>query len=433
MPIFSRRRIQSMLDDVRHLLTAKQVNDRIGRLNDKKRPQLIAAEMELGLLWGIKQVAHLQVDPAIPNCPRVLDAYSEDLFNAPSYVEVTTVSDGKLSGEDNMQRAAQKIVEFANTCRKKCGTTLHFAFEERSFWEGNKYFREHFIAPDFELTDSMKSDIRNWINSATFENAPHRLRTETIGVTIESRGNRQKLGFNFFSPLPPLAYDIEDNPLFAALESKYEQLSGVPPSALKVIFIADGGSRLLRRLSDIDHLGRHKSGAEIVGHFLRKRDIDLVCVFSPFGQQSYSYGRRRLQWRVTRFEGRGARVSSYDNLGKLVHALPMPRFEGYQARVIQKQSGFSPTARGWYLGTEISSGREKIIVKMSARMLQEFLAGRISPDSFHDNATGKNLFEKWLTDGYVINDARFESAGVDKDDDYVILEFRRDPAAADFT
>jgi hypothetical protein len=110
----------------------------------------------------------------------------------------------------------------------------------------------------------------------------------------------------------------------------------------------------------------------------------------------------------------------------------MPRLEGEQARVIQKQSGFSPTARGWYLGTEIGVGKEKITVKMSARLLQEFLAGRITTERFHDNVTGKNLFEKWLNDGYAISDARFESAGVDEDDDYVILEFRRDPAAADF-
>jgi len=423
-----------MLDNLSPLLTPKKVNDLIGRLADKKRPaQLIGAEMELGLLWGIKQVAKIQVDPAIPDSRRVPEALSEDLFNAPSYVEVTTISDGKLSGEADMQRAAQKIVEFANTCRKKCGNSLHFSFGEKSFWEGNKYFREHHIASDFGLTDSMKSEIRSWINSPGFEKTSLKLQAETISVTIESRDHVQKPGFNFFSSLPPLAYDIEDNPLFKALEEKCDQLAGAPSSTLKVIFIADGGSRLLRHVSERDHLGLHKSGAEIVRHFLRKRDIDLVCVFSPFRQQSHSYDRRPLQWRVTHFEGRERRVTSYGNLEKLVHCMPIPRFEGYQARVIQKQSGFSPAARGWYLGTKIGVGKERITVKMSTRRLQEFLAGRITPERFHDDVAGKNLFEKWLIDGYVISDARFESAGVDEDDDYVVLEFRRDPAAADFT
>src|SRR6185312_3841771 len=127
MPIFSRRRIQSMLDDVRPLLTAKKVNDLTGRLSDKKRPeQLIGVEMELGLLWGIKQFAHLEVDPVIPDSTRVPEAYSKDFFGAASYIEVTTISDGKLAGEADMQRAAQKMVEFANTFRKRSGSHLYF-------------------------------------------------------------------------------------------------------------------------------------------------------------------------------------------------------------------------------------------------------------------------------------------------------------------
>src|ERR1700719_4679404 len=100
-----------------------------------------------------------------------------------------------------------------------------------------------------------------------------------------------------------MVYDIEDNPLFAALEEKRGQLSGIPQHALKVIFVADGGSRLLRRLNDWDHLGQHKCGAEIISHFLRKRDIDLVCVFSPFRKQEFSYNRGPLRWQVSYFEG----------------------------------------------------------------------------------------------------------------------------------
>jgi hypothetical protein len=422
-----------MLDDMRPILTSKKVNDLFGRLNDKKRPeQIIGAEMELGLLWGIKQVAQLQVDPVIPNSSRVPEARSEDLFNVPSYIEVTTISDGKLSGEEHMQRAAQKLVEFANKCRKKCGKYLYFSFGERSFWEGNKYFRLHHVAPDFALTDFMKCEICDWINSPGYENVPLRLRDETISVTIEFREYPQKSGFNFFSSLPPLAYDIEDNPLFAALESKYEQLSGIDSSQMKVILIADGGSSIVRRFSERDPQRLFKSGAEIVDHFLGKRDIDLICVFSPFRNQSHGHASQTAHWKATYVEGPRKRISSYDNFQKLVHAMPVPRFEGYQARVIQKQSGFSPTARGWYLGTKIGSGKEKMTVKMSARLLHEFLAGRITADRFHDNAIGKNLFENWLNSGYTISDARFESAGIDEDDDNVVFEFRRDPAAADF-
>ena len=67
------------------------------------------------------------------------------------------------------------------------------------------------------------------------------------------------------------------------------------------------------------------------------------------------------------------------------------------------------------------------MVKMSARLLLEYLAGRIAAERFHDNSTGRNLFEHWLKSGFVIRDARFESAGLDEDDDHVILELRATP------
>jgi hypothetical protein len=433
MPIFSRRRIQSMLDDLRPLITENKVSSLLGGLRDKKKEQMIATEMELGLLWGINQVAQLQVDPALPNSSRVPDAYSEDLFDEPSYIEITTISDGKLSGEEAMQRAAQRILEYANTCRKNIGKYLHFSFDEKDHWEGSQYFREHRVAPDFELTDSMKSELKAWIDSVGFENSSVKVQDEGTGVTVKSTDFAHPVGFNYFSSLPSLAYDLESNPLFTALEEKNAQLAAVPSSALKVIFVADRGSRLLRRLSEKDPQRQYKSGEEIIGHFLRQRDIDLVCVFSTIDKQSRSFNRRDLRWKASYFCGRGGHVHSFDKLERLVHVLPAPRFAACQARSIQKQAGFAPTARGWYLGATIGPGREKITVRLSARLLQEYLAGRVTAERFDDEVTGRNLFEKWLSEGYLIRDAHFESAGIDKDDDHVILELRRDPAAAEFS
>src|SRR6202142_561278 len=220
MPIFSRRRIQSMLDEMRPQLTEAKVSSLFGGLRDKKKEQLIATEMELGLLWGIKQVAELQVDPTLPNGTRVPDAYSEDLFDEPSYIEITTISDGKLSGEEAMQRAAQRILEYANTCRRNIGRYLHFSFDERDYWEGSQYFREHHVAPDFELTDAMKSDLKAWIEASGFENSSLKLHDKGTRVTIKSTDFAHQVGFNYFSSLPPLAYDLEENPLYAALEDK---------------------------------------------------------------------------------------------------------------------------------------------------------------------------------------------------------------------
>jgi hypothetical protein len=435
MAIFTRRRIQKMLDELRPHVSAKKVNDFLGRLSDEKRPeQLIAGEMELGLLWAIRQTATLQVDPAIPGSTRVLEAFSPDFFDQPAYIEVTTISDGKLSGEAVMQRAAQKIVEYANSCRRKSGKNLYFSFAEKNFWEGRQFYREHHVDANFELDDAMRVQISAWVTAADFVTTSLHLQSENVNVVIACKEYQQRPGFNFFCSLPPLAYDIDDNPLYAALRAKVDQLADVPEGALRVVFVADGGSRLLRRLIDRDHLGQHKSGADIIHHVLEKYPaIDMVCVFSPDRKFMGYHADEPVRWNVSFFEGCRRRIRSFDKLEKLCQALPRPRFGGYQARALQRQRAFRPE-RGWYLGTWMGLGKEKITVKMSARLLQEFLAGKITREQFESNVfSEQNLFKLWLEKGYVISGSRLENAGVDEDDDQLVLEFTRDPAAAPFT
>ncbi|MEJ1960043.1 MAG: hypothetical protein WDO56_00210 [Gammaproteobacteria bacterium] len=424
-----------MLDELRPLLSAKKVNDFLGRLSDEKRPeQLIGGEMELGLLWAIRQTATLQVDPAIPGSTRVPEAFSRDFFDHPAYIEVTTISDGKLSGEAVMQRAAQKIVEHANNCRKKGGKNLFFSFAEKQFRVERQFYREHHVSSDFELDDAMKAQIRAWVNSVDFASTQLHLSGESINVVIACKDYPQRAGFNYFCSLPPLAYHIEDNPLYTTLESKADQLADVPPAALKVIFVADGGSSLLRRLTQRDHLGQYKSGEEIITHFLGEHgEIDMVGVFSPDRKISGYYSDEPVRWNVSFFEGLRRCIRSFENLERLRQALPRPRFAGYQARSLQKQRAFRPE-RGWYLGTSFRPGEEKITVKMSARLLQEYLAGKIAREQFEGNVfPEQNLFKLWLEKGYVISGSRLENAGTDEDDDQLVFEFTRDPAAAPFS
>ena len=61
MPLFARRRIQAMLDELGPSMERGKARDIVARLSRKRQPeQVIAAEMELGLLWAVKQVAHLE-------------------------------------------------------------------------------------------------------------------------------------------------------------------------------------------------------------------------------------------------------------------------------------------------------------------------------------------------------------------------------------
>lgn len=429
MPIFTRRRLQKMMDDLRPLLDTTKVTDILARLSKARPEQALGAEMELGLLWGIRQVADLKVEPALPNSSKRPEALSADLFGKPSYIEITTLSDGKLSGEEDMHRAAHKIVAFANKIETAAGKHLYFNFTQINLREAHGYTRKHGITPNFELDEHLKDQIARWINtSSKSDRKPLALQNEHIDVVIEFKIHPQKPGFNFFSSLPPLAYDIEKNPLYAALKEKAHQVSGVPDDALKVIFVADGGSRLLRLINDTDHQRLYKSGAQIIWHFLNKSSVHGVCVFSPFRQQFFPDRSRSLSWQVSLFCQNNVTLPE-EKLQKLAETLPAPKFEGYQARSLHKQGLFDPGAQGWYLGTQIAYGRNHHTMKMSALLLHEYLAGKISREQFERNAFGEgNDFKRWLESGYALCNARFESAGLDEDDDYVIFEFSPDPA-----
>jgi hypothetical protein len=442
MPIFSRRRIQQMLDEIRPLTDENKINDLLGRLRKKKPEQVIGAEMELSLLVGIKDVAEIEIEKHIPNSSRVPEAYSFDLFEKPAYIEVTTISDGKLSGEQCMRRAAQIISDEVKKTRKKLGNYLYFSFgEKRSFSSGRNFFsgrtllREQNVSEKFELSRLMKEQLKNWIENGNENKSRLILQDSTISVSIEIKEQKQTQGFNFFSPLPPLAYDIENNPIYSALESKRDQLSNVPDDVLRVIFLADGGSRVLRYLNERDHLRQYKSGEEIIRHFINKRNVDVVCTFSPYRPNGFHFILPKLTWNVSFFIKEGLKIDT-SKLERIAKNLPPPSFEGYQARSLQKQGAYSISARGWYLGYEMTTGVNKVTIKFSARLFQDFLAGKIDKEYFirqaAGNGEGENLFELWLSQGLIISNAQFEKAGIDEDDDYMVLEFSHDPSASEF-
>jgi hypothetical protein len=70
-------------------------------------------------------------------------------------------------------------------------------------------------------------------------------------------------------------------------------------------------------------------------------------------------------------------------------------------------------------------------IKISARALHELMAGKLTSEQFKHWTVGENNpFKLQLGEGRTISNVRFEGKNVAADDDYLIFEFRDDPAAA---
>ena len=402
-----------MLDELSRHITATKANDLLARLEHRKTSAALAAEAELSMLWAISRVAHLTIEPTLPGSNRHPDASTNNLLgSASAVVEVRALSDDSFSGNEAMVRTANIITGYADQLCKGAGRHLHFEFLERSYW--NKGFhRERCIVFAFKLTASIKQQLEVWIADKNWP-TPDRIQiTEGKTDVVVSWDKTASPNVRVFCQKPPVAYELEDNPIYKALKKKARQLKGAGAGTLRVVFLVDTGCDLLSRLRPMGATAsREVTGEEIICHALRKLSSDIVCVFSPYREQKRFLDRQsRIFWKVTYFDRREDMPDSeYHRLEELAAQLPPPRFEGYQARHIHKLGGFSLERHGWHLATTISTnGVGLMTIKISSRLLQEKLAGRIDTATFQRHAFGndQNYFETELARGRTIQGARF--------------------------
>jgi hypothetical protein len=84
------------------------------------------------VLWALSKLGEIEIELDWFDARRP-DAYSECLFAASSCaVEVTAISDARLTQDEDMRRIAARLCEFANSVRKGHGKHLHFTSARRA-------------------------------------------------------------------------------------------------------------------------------------------------------------------------------------------------------------------------------------------------------------------------------------------------------------
>ena len=449
MTIFARRRLQVMLDEVAPSLSGEKALDLVRRLNNSKLvDQALPAETELALLWSLRLLGPIEVEPDWWADRRRPDAVSDDLLpGRTAAIEIAATNDNSISGEEAMDAVALQIMAAASRIQKGAGDYLYFTFREESFYEQGRYVRRRLAPVPFVLSDEHRELISRWLKSPDREARPLLLQAEGLDVTIESKAYKQVRFHNIFSSMPPQTHSLDDNPLFDLLVRKAKQLRSAPDGTLRIIFLADVGSTLLRNIGrafEMDHTGRNVSARDIILNFLRvrSRSVDAVVTFSPFKEVPRLFGigldeRKPRRWTLG-FFGTPALPSAPPALERIADQLPEPHYEGYQARSLFRQGAFSTQSTGQYLGMTIKStaGQKKESVHFPARLLLDLLAGRITPERFRwaldGREGGRNLFKHWLDMGLTISGAEMAPRSTDEDDDHLILHFTDDAAARPF-
>jgi hypothetical protein len=437
-----------MLDQLAPVLAEGKGKDILGRLNHPKNvEQALPAEMELALLWAIHSLGDLEVEPEWWGDSKRPDAITNALVPSRTVaIEIAATNDNAISGEGAMDAIALQVSAAADRAEKGVGKFLYFTFREESGYLDGRYIRRRLAPKDFTLPKALNKTVQDWVSSGRSERERLRLQGTGLDVEIERKAYRQTRYHNVHSSMPPETHSLDDNPLFDLLRRKKHQLKAAAPGTLRMIFIADVGSTLLRRIGRIgerDWTNRRVSGSQILQHFMAtySKDVDAVVVFSPvkesssFGFNGLS-GRKPRRWNVT-FSGSAALPDPPDALQKIAEMLPEPHYEGYQARSLFRQGAFFPSGRGQYLSMTIKStkGFDDLRVEFPARMLLDLLAGRMTEEQFRrrlDSPGSQNIFEHWLSSGMTISRAEMAPRDIDEDDDHIVLYFTDDPAARAF-
>lgn len=429
MPVFARRRLQGMVDELWSYLGESKGKDLLASLNSQKAKDVLAAEAELSILWALSQVADLTVEPELPN-GRKPDAFSKNLFaSAPAVIEVTAVSDDHDSGQMAMERTANVISNFANSISKNAAK--HLSFEFRDGYE--KRPRERCVDPNFLLSASIEHQLKQWIkvDPKVSQNKIRIVEGKTDVVITWSPNAAPGPGVSAFSRMPAVATSLQKNTIWRILERKSSQIKAAQPGTLRCVFLFDAGHDLLG--FGLSRHGREFSGEEIIRDALQKFPIDVVCVFSPQRKLGGVFETRqgRRSWQVTLIDRRlGQERDEYECLEALARLLPKPSLQASEARRIYQDDGIQASwARGFFGSIRTLNGVSTQI-KISSSLVQEYLAGRIDHDAFLRFAFSKdrNPFERARAGGQVIRGIRLEDGGVDKDHDYVVFEFETDPS-----
>lgn len=441
MPLFTRRRLQSMLTELDPFLERGKATDLVNRLNNKRILQALPAEAEVSILWALSKLGDFENEPYWWGDNHRPEAYTENLIpNQPAVIEVLAMHDASISGEEDMDRIAVQMMKCADEVRPKSGRYLYFMFGEESGYDNRRYFRRRLAPKDYMLSASASAGIQKWILSQPADRC--RLQIIEIGlhVEIEKRAHPQRRFHNFHCSMPPEVYDIDGNPLYDGLRKKLDQLAAAHRGTYRFICVMDVGSTLLRKLGssgERDRMRRYFSAREIIEYFVSKYSdrVDAIVVFAARRVSRDWFGGSRgdsLTWAVTPISRPGLELPA-NSFERLRQILPSPRFEGYQVRSLFQQDAFSPKRRGFVSGLHITDFRNGTMnVKVSSRALLDLLAGRVSPAQFRSligDDEPKNLFQHWLDSGMTISGATFEPRGLDRDDDFLVLTFSDDPGA----
>jgi hypothetical protein len=430
MALFPRRVLQRILDTSQSYFSSAEKQAFCNVLN-KVSENYLATEWELVVVDAAAQVGSVQYEPDFGGGRR-----PDFLFRSESRLsfvaDVTAVSDRGL----HKQNPFEALQEEFWRQKRKMGI-LHSGFDVDVRGYPRNSYRGSGEKPRLKLpkisefpTKIFNADFRAFMQSVR-ENPSvplkYEIKQEDTVVTFLYHPARQDFGGGSH-PAFDFAAVIDSNPVYNALSAKAEQLKGSGYNGIKGIFLCDAGCRILH-----DRSGDWASYPveQIVWHFLRQhQSISFVAILTVESGNARRVSGVYIKARLYVSPKVGEERIELDGMVKRLASL-LPRPEQSPVNAMNHLKGRNGMV-GKHLGTLTGGGS----IEMSARMLLEILAGRMTVQDFereYGMKPDENPFRRMLVHGRLLKSVNVEVHS-DKDDDRVILNFgERDAAVSPFS
>lgn len=436
MAMFARRSLQRFLNELKDRISW-EARMKIAAEMDRKDPSALGFEWELALIYALSQVGRVGYEAQFAGGARRPDISFEAADGSLRFVaDVTTISDAGLEQENPVMRFDSALHQL----KRKFGLTGSLHHHVGSVDEGANYrnrkvrlklpkiselesFLAKHVAPQFKRIAQEKLPI------ATFA-----VKEPDVEFQVTYNEGERYSGASYTSFTA--AYSLKRNPVYRALKSKRDQLTKSGATAPMGIFLCDGGCTLLSRPGR-QHM---QFGLDdVIGEFFREHASIAfagVLVFPPPRAQAFVgiVKEKRITGRIysnpsSRESLSAASLEALMNRGFAL--LPAPVATPMEAL---HWIGRSAPYQGQPIGI-ITQGAA--MVQMSARKIQEVLAGKITAqelfaDYSRPGEPPNNPFERALKAGLTIVATKITRVP-ESDDDLIEVDFGiPDPAIGKF-
>lgn len=443
MFVFSRRAIQGRLDLLEDVLSPEQHATLTDRLNRPGRERM-AAMWETVFLQALSQVTPIRHELALPSGRQPDFGFEFNHGSARLTVvgDIASVSDIGLDKQNPFRELSDQVSRLA---RKYHLDPNHFrcdvAGEQVGKWPK---LRMKLLLPIGEaFTKLIKNIVEPFVRDLTQSpRATAEFKHEAPGVRFSLRYDQSQWSSGGGHPCYDVAMSLTENPIYRALRAKADQLRAAPGDAIRVIILCDGDCAAMRK-SVFAGTGSNFSARQIATEFLRKTSaVDLVLLATIEQRNPHDLRLRDyvMSYDLTAAPLRARSPRVTDDiieavrvlLERSVREIPTPMADACNAALRCEEKGYGLGKHGGYQ----MSGN---MIKISARLVQELLAGDVSVErfaEFHGWGNGPedmpNPFARSLRRGELISTINVIDC---EDEDDNQFEFRfgpPDPAVSPF-